>query len=127
MGSLCFIGKIEGNRTGSNPVPLAKNSTGTYQGKDRGKIKKAVELFENFSGNQAEYVDTFNIPVPDVALKIGQLDGVMYTTNRDGKTEHYIHKFKKSSRPLFAVTFDGDQLIMIGGSYHFTEKGIVDT
>jgi len=91
------------------------------------KVKKAVDLFEDFSGSKAEYVDTYNIPVPDVALKIGQLDGVLYTTNRDGKTESYIHKFKKSSRPLFAVTFDGNQLIMIGGSYQFTEKGIVDT
>lgn len=66
------------------------------------------------------------MPVPDVGLKIGHLDGVLYTTVRDGKTEKYIHKFKRSSRPLLAVSFDGKNLIMLGGAYQFTERGIVD-
>lgn len=71
-------------------------------------------------------MDEYALNVPDVALKVGKLDGVLYTTHRDGKTEHYIHKFKQSARPLLAVSFDGRQMIMIGGSYQFTERGIVD-
>ncbi len=100
----------------TNPVPLSK----------RAKINKAVDLYENFSGHTPEYVDTIKFPVPDVALKIGQCDGILYTTVRDGKTEKYIHKFKVRSRPLLATNFDGTQLLMIGGSFRFTERGIVD-
>jgi hypothetical protein len=50
----------------------------------------------------------------------------MYVTRRDGKTEHYIHRFGSASRPLFAVTHDGKQLLLLGGDYDFTEKGIED-
>jgi len=75
---------------------------------------------------EPKYIDDYKMPIPDVALKIGQCDGVLYTTVRDGKTERYIHKFKKSSRPLLAVSFDGRQLIMLGGAYQFTDRGIVD-
>lgn len=75
---------------------------------------------------QPRYIDSYNMPIPDVALKIGHCDGVLYTTVRDGKTEKYIHKFRKSSRPLLAATFDGNQLVLLGGAYQFTDRGIVD-
>jgi hypothetical protein len=90
------------------------------------KVKKAIDLYESFSGHSPEFLDTVTFPVPDVALKIGQCDGLLYTTVRDGKTERYIHKFKAKSRPLLVTTFDGTQLILIGGSFRFTERGIVD-
>ena len=64
--------------------------------------------------------------VPQTALAIGELDGVMYTTRRDGKQEKYIHKFKKSSRPLLCASFDGKILVVLGGAYQFTKRGIVD-
>ncbi len=117
-GVVFYAGKVEGaGARKNNPVPLAKST----------KLKKAIDLYEDFTGHKAEYTDTYNMPVPDVGMKIGQCDGILYTTIRDGKTESYIHKFKKSSRPLLAVTFDGKQMIMVGGSYQFTERGIVDT
>lgn len=75
---------------------------------------------------EPQHVDDYTVPDVDVVLKIGHLDGILYTTVRDGKTEKYIHKFKKNSRPLLTSTFDGLQLVLIGGSYHFTARGIVD-
>lgn len=66
------------------------------------------------------------MPSYDTALLIGEMDGVLYTTIRDGKTESYIHKFSKKSRPQLAASFDGKQLYVIGGSYTFTDRGIVD-
>lgn len=89
-------------------------------------MHKAIELYEAFTGHAPEYLDTYDMPVPDVGLKIGHMDGVLYTTVRDGKTEKYIHRFKKKSRPLLVSSFDGTQLIMLGGAYQFTERGIVD-
>ena len=90
------------------------------------RIKDAVELFEDFTGDEAEYSEPVDYFIPDVGMEIGTVDGIMYTTVRDGKEEKYIHEFKKASRPLFAVSPDGKQLMMVGGSYQFTAKGIED-
>ncbi len=62
----------------------------------------------------------------DTALLIGDLDGVLYTTVRDGLKESYVHKFRKKSRPQLASSFDGKQLYILGGGYAFTDRGIVD-
>jgi len=64
--------------------------------------------------------------VPKVGLEIGALDGVDYTTVRDGKTEKYRHTFKKSSRPTLVASHDGQSLHVLGGEYEFTERGIED-
>ena len=72
-------------------------------------------------------MDTVKQPhVVDVALKVGWCDGILYTTERDGNVEKYIHKFKKSSRPLLAASFDGKNLLLLGGAFRFTDRGIVD-
>jgi len=62
----------------------------------------------------------------DVVFRVGTVDGILYTTVRDGNTEKYIHEFKKKSRPHLAVSHDGKQLFILGGGYAFTERGIVD-
>ena len=110
------IGKVErGGNLKRNPSPRTQR-----------KIKRAVGLYEEFTGHDATFIDNFDISLPSVAARIGFLDAVMYTTVRDGKTEKYIHEFKKHSRPLLAVSFDGRQLLVIGGSYQFTDRGIED-
>jgi hypothetical protein len=63
---------------------------------------------------------------PKSGLVIGELDGVLYTTVRDGKTERYIHRFRKRSRPRLIASHDGKSLHILGGEYEFTERGIVD-
>lgn len=90
------------------------------------QIRKAIELFEDFTGDEADYSEKHDYEIPDVGIEIGTVDGIMYTTIRDGIEEKYIHEFKKNSRPLLAVSYDGKQLIVVGGSYQFTEKGIED-
>lgn len=100
----------------------------SLSGADSAKLQKAVELYQDFSGHEAEPVGKIEFPDnPKIALAIGDVCGIAYETVRDGKTEKYYHAFKKSSRPLFVVSFDGRQLFMLGGAYDFTERGIVDT
>ena len=100
-----------------NPVPPSKNV----------QIKRASELYENFSGHEAEIVETLVKPIyPDVLVEIGDVDGILYTTTRDNQVEKYIHKFHKDAKPLFCASPDGAQLFFIGGEYDFTERGIVD-
>jgi hypothetical protein len=107
----------KGGKRLKNPVPPSKKV----------QLRNAAKLYGDFTGHEAELVDTIDKPVlPDVMLVIGDLDFIGYTTVRDGETEKYIHKFQKKCRPLFMVSHDGKQLFLLGGSYDFTELGIVD-
>lgn len=100
-----------------NPVPPSRKV----------QMRNAAKLFSDFTGHEAEIVDEIEKPViPDVMLVVGEIDFIGYTTVRDGVKEKYIHKFKRSAKPDFAVSHDGKQLHLLGGNYDFTEQGIVD-
>ncbi|MES9858729.1 MAG: hypothetical protein ABW166_19300, partial [Sedimenticola sp.] len=75
------------------------------------RIEDSIELFEAFTGHEADSMVAVSYDMPDVAMDVGTVDGIMYTTVRDGEKEKYIHRFKKSSRPLLAVSSDGEQLM----------------
>ena len=93
----------------------------------RGDVARASDLFERFTGHDAEELGTVKVnPLPKVAAVIGECDGVLYTTVRDGVQEKYIHEFAKRDRPLLCVSPDGKQILLVGGRYRFTEAGIVD-
>ena len=101
----------------SNPVPPSRKV----------QQRNAEDLYSRFTGHEAtEHVMIDKPVLPDVMLVVGDIDFIGYTTVRDGVTEKYIHKFTKKCRPLFSVSHDGKQLFMLGGSYDFTELGIVD-
>ncbi len=100
----------------SNPVPPNK----------RAKIKEAVARYADFTGHQPDALTVVDTPTHDTAFAIGELDGLLYTTVRDGQQESYVHEFKKHSRPLLASSFDGGQLYILSGGYAFTDRGIVD-
>lgn len=108
--------KYDGTGYAKNPVPPSSKI----------KLQAAAELYEDFTGHKADHYDEYNVEWPHVGLKIGKCDGVLYETVRDGITEHYIHKFKKSARPVLAASHDGKALALIGGNFAFTERGIVD-
>jgi hypothetical protein len=92
-----------------------------------GELRKAAALYTKFTGHKdVDVVKAKIAPMPKVAVEIGTVDGILYTTVRDGITEHYKHDFKKNSRPLFAVSPDGKQLFLLGGAFTFGERGIVD-
>ncbi len=99
-----------------NPVPPSV----------RLQVKQAEGLFADFTGHDGNLVSVQKPTIPNVMLVVGQCDGIMYTTIRDGKTEKYLHQFKKSSRPLLCSSSDGKSLYLLGGAYDFTDRGIVD-
>ena len=86
--------------------------------------EKARDLFEAFHGRKAKRNEIVGVTLPPsvTVLKIGNLDGVIYTPL--GKKRKYIHQFKKTARPVLAVTHDGEQLYILAGEYKFTERGI---
>lgn len=91
------------------------------------ELAAACKLYENFSGHEAEEIGTVELPdMPKSLLVIGHIDGIMYSAMRDNVLEKYLHEFKQKARPLFCVSPDGSQIILLGGAYNFTELGIVD-
>jgi hypothetical protein len=57
---------------------------------------------------------------------IGKINAILYETKRMGSKEYYIHRFSTDSRPLLSITIDENRLILLGGAYDFTERGIED-
>lgn len=100
----------------NNPVPKSKWH----------KLKEASARFEEFSGHQAKFIDERGLKKMDVGFKIGTIDFIGYTTKRDGRVEKYVHKFKKKCQPILASNYDGKYISVVGGNYHFTDRGIVD-
>lgn len=91
------------------------------------EIEQAGDLYRRFTGHEPGEIGSIRLPTPPrTGIVIGTLDGLLYTTVRDGVEEKYIHKFSKRSKPLLVVSPDGKQLLLVGGEYDFTERGIVD-
>lgn len=92
----------------------------------RRQVNQAAKLYAEFRGEDPAYIDTVSLNVAPVMLLIGECDGLLYTTRRDGKMESYQHRFSKNARPLLTCSHTGNQLYLIGGRYRFTDAGIID-
>ena len=90
------------------------------------QLDEASALFKDFTGEHPESLVKVLLRNPKAGLVVGELDGVLYTAERDGKRESYIHEFRKSSRPTLVASHDGESLHILGGEYEFTEAGIED-
>lgn len=87
----------------------------------------AMKTFEEFTGHKSEHVATVEISLPSSAAVVGKLIGIAYEAVRDGKTIQYMHPFEPGCEPTLAVAPGKQaQLLIVGGSYTFTDHGIVD-
>ncbi len=107
-----------------NPVPASSRAGKHTAGKS--SVDKAADLFQRFTGNKAHKKARTVNEKDQAFLQVGTVDGVLYTTNRDGKVEQYIHHFRPASRPALAVSADGKVARTVGGRFTFTERGFVD-
>ena len=89
-------------------------------------VKQAVELFESFRERKPTRIGRVTLKVPTVVAAMGYVEGIDYRTTHGSKTELYHHDFAPGSRPLLAVSADGRQILLLGGRYKWTERGIVD-
>lgn len=93
----------------------------------RSEILQGEELQRAFSGHRTKNI--VRLPAQGgarVKVAIGKVLGIIYETRRDGRSENYIHRFAKASRPLLTASADGKRLELLGGAFNFTERGIVD-
>ena len=85
------------------------------------KIIEAAERYEEYFGEEAEFVTSEEFP--NVAFELGRVDGITYTVIENGKEVTYHHDF--NDRPPLAVSHDGRNLFVLGGEWKFTDRGIV--
>lgn len=91
-------------------------------------LSRARKAFKKFTGHDA--VRGYHAPLDAGAVtgyRMGQVVGIAYEARRDGQTDQYFHRFRKSSRPDLVAKDDGSQLFITGGKYRVTERGIEDT
>lgn len=90
-------------------------------------MEAAQRRLSEFVGREiGEFVE---IDVPNnyaVGYALGEIPELHYIAERDGEVFHFNHEFKEASRPLLIVSHDGEQLIIAGGRYNVTDKGIED-
>lgn len=86
-------------------------------------VTRAARLYQSF--HEAAPTQVQRVKHRDVkeAMALGRLDSVTYQTP-DGKL--YRHRFIGAARPVLAASHDGRQLIVLGGRYRMTWRGIVD-
>lgn len=121
IGLLSLIQGASGAKNVSDALTSRKKNPSKRQ-----KIATAARLLRDFSGHTPGELLTVKEAPIKTGLVIGTLDGVPYTTIRDGKTEHYLHEFSENSRPLLIASSDGRRLGIVGGRFQFTEAGIID-
>jgi hypothetical protein len=90
------------------------------------EVRAAVELYESFREKKPKRLDTIHVKIPRVVVHIGYVEVLWYRTTHGKDVQPYEHKFAAGSRPLLCVSSDGKQLLLLGGRYQFTERGIVD-
>lgn len=93
---------------------------------DKATLALARKLFEGFRERDVSSIVTREVEIPDVAVQIGKFHAVEYFTSHGKHRELYRHEFAGFARPDFLVSPDGRQLFILGGSYRFTARGIVD-
>ena len=89
-------------------------------------IAKAARLYEQFREHKPKRGRMIDLDVPKSVMVMGELEAVLYRTERRGKTEKYKHTFSEGSRPFLCAAPGRNQLFIIEGRYHVTDRGIVD-
>lgn len=66
------------------------------------------------------------VRIPKALMAMGHVEAICYRTTHGKKSVLYKHDFAPGSRPLLSAGPQPNQLFLLGGHYHVTDRGIVD-
>ena len=92
----------------------------------RAGIQRAARLYRSFRERTPTRARKVTVRLPKAVMVMGTCDGILYTTTHGGKASRYKHVFAKGSKPLLCAGTGRNQLYLIGGRFHVTDRGIVD-
>ena len=125
-----FAEKLRETDTGQHKILRNPGASGFSRAR-AGYLKeldRAADTYESFTGRAATHQTKHSVPSAKVGFALGPLVGVIYRASRadDGGTHEYLHRFRKSSQPLLIASDDGKSLVISGGKFQVTERGIED-
>jgi hypothetical protein len=89
-------------------------------------VRKAAQLYKAFREEPPRRAKRVNVKLPRSVMVMGTLDAVLYTTTIAGKATRFKHTFAKGSKPLLCAGPGRNSLVLVGGRYKVTYRGIVD-
>lgn len=89
-------------------------------------FRGAFRLYEKFREATPKTAKRVNVRVPKTVMHMGDVEYIGYRTTHGRKVVHYHHDFAVGSRPVLAAGPGHNELVLIGGRYHVTDRGIVD-
>jgi hypothetical protein len=89
-------------------------------------VRKAAKLYKDFREATPKRAKKVTFRLPRAVMVMGHCEAILYSTTHGGKARLYKHTFAKGSRPLLCAGPGRNQLVLVGGRYHVTERGIVD-
>ncbi len=119
-------GVVKQDVTPSYTVKQTGGHRGIVKNPQGRSYKKAVSLYRDFTGENPRHLEDWDVVVPSHAMEVGKVTGIMYKARVDGQLQEFLHEFTGRSRPILAASSDGRQLLLLGGDYKMTERGIVD-
>lgn len=94
--------------------------------KTRRAIERAGKLFRGFRLRGPREVREVRFDLPEAVILMGELAAVEYVMPHGQRSVLYRHEFAKGSRPDLGAGPDRCQLVILGGHYRVTHRGIVD-
>lgn len=91
----------------------------------RAARKRYREL--NWGHREPVVIDGMRVAViesGDHLVALGRLVAVTYQSDKGGETEHWVHDFR-DELPILAEHQPSGDLVIVGGSYRVTRRGIV--
>lgn len=95
----------------------------TFSKKD---FRGAFKLHEAFRELPPTKSVKLKVNLPKALMSMGHVEAICYRTTHGKKSVLYKHDFAPGSRPVLAAGPKRNQLFLLAGRYHVTERGIVD-
>lgn len=92
----------------------------------RAAVRRAAKLFRGFRLRGPRSIQAVRVELPEAAIVMGKVRGIAYEMPRGRRHVLYWHEFAKGSEPTLSAGPDRCGLVLIGGNYRVTYRGIVD-
>lgn len=105
---------------------MAGGARGLYESFRGAVARRIIRTGLRFGRKWLTRRGQLNILIPADLAIVGRVTAIEYDCVRDGKYVEARHAFAPGARPQFAVGPDRGELFLLGTTYQFTDRGIVD-
>lgn len=89
-------------------------------------VRRAAQLFAGFRLRGPRSIQAVRVELPEAVIVMGEVRAIEYEMPRGRRKVLYRHVFARGSEPTLGAGPGRCELVLIGGAYHVTRRGIVD-